>query len=215
MRFYRLEKPNMIKTWAFAIVKGLAISLIIILVGMLLAGYKFMIVTSGSMEPVLPVGSLVIVTPCDYDELELGDIVTMDAGGIYLTHRIVGKYNKSDPENSVLLPEDMSDYEGEAWVQHIEASAEKNDAKFEDQDWWVTKGDATFELDGALTDNIVGKVYDSHAFSWIGLCVRYIRANLPLVIIMGMLALAFIWTLGWLKRQLTPDDIEVYDNDEE
>ena len=215
MRFYRLETPNMLKKWAFLTFKGIVIALIVTLVAMLVAGYKFMIVSSGSMEPMLPTGSLVIVTPCEYDDLQLGDIVTMDAGGIYLTHRVVGKYNPNDPEHSILLPSDLSEHEGEAWLDLVKGVAEIDDIAYENQTWWVTKGDNSETLDGALTDNIVGKVYDSHAFGWVGTAVRYIRANYMMIIVLVIIFIAFTSFMEWLKNQLAEDDIEVYENDED
>ena len=89
-----------------------------------------MIVSSGSMEPVLPVGSMVIVTPCDYEDLKLGDIVTMDMNGITLTHRVAGKM---DLEGNIVEPDDPM----------YEAST------------WYTKGDNSDTLDGKLGDNVI------------------------------------------------------------
>ena len=55
MKFYRLEKTNYFKVWFFAILKSLLISLLISIALLVVLGYKFMIVSSGSMEPVMPV----------------------------------------------------------------------------------------------------------------------------------------------------------------
>ena len=215
MKFYRLEKPNMFKKWAYLTFKGIVISLIVVLVSMLAADYRFMIVSSGSMEPMLPTGSLVIVSPCEYEDLQLGDIVTMNAGGIYLTHRIVGKYNPSDPENSILLPSDVSECEGEDWYELVKDRAVTDDTAYNNQTWWVTKGDNSETLDGALTDNIVGRVYDNHAFGWVGTTVRYIRANYMMIVVLVIIFIVFISFMEWLKNQLEEDDIEVYENDED
>lgn len=213
MKFYRLEKPNMFKFWGYRIIKGIAIALILAVISMFVAGYKFMIVSSGSMEPVLPVGSLVIVTPCDTEDLELGDIVTMNAGGIYLTHRVVGKYNPNDPDGSVVLPEDVSEFEDKEWFKGV--NAVHDDELYENLEYWCTKGDNSVTLDGALTREIVGKVHDNHAFGWVGTCVRYIRANYMMLIIILVIFVAFSWVMEWLKNQLNDDDIEVYENDGE
>lgn len=196
MRFYRLEKPNYIKDWAYAIFKALAFSLILTILTMLIAGYKFMIVSSGSMEPVLPVGSLVIVTPCDYEDLEYGDIVTMNAGGINLTHRVVGKYDRNHPSdvNTYLVP---------------------GDAGYDTETIWVTKGDANAQPDGPLNDDVVGKVYDSHAFGWVGTCVRYVRQNYTMLIVLLIIIVVFVSVLDWLKSKMVPDDIECYETDDE
>jgi len=195
MRFYRLEKENYFKTWTYHILKALAVALIVTIGVMLIAGYKFMIVSSGSMEPVLPLGSLVIVTPCEYEDLECGDIVTMDANGINLTHRIVGKYDVNKiTERGYLI---------------------EGDEGYAESKIWVTKGDASDTIDGPLDDEIVGKVYDSHAFGWIGDCVRYVRYNYTMVIILLVLFGAFISVMEWLKGKMSLDDIEVYDSDED
>lgn len=196
MKFYRLEKPNRIKDWAYAILKALALALVAVIVIMLFSGYKFMIVVSGSMEPKIPVGSLVIVTPCDYEDLQLGDIVTMNAGGYNLTHRIVGKFDAKNKD-------DVTKY------------LEPGDEGYEEEYYWITKGDANDQPDGILNDDVVGKVYESHAFTWIGLAVRYIRANIQMVIIMFILIVAFVSVIEWLKNKLVPDDIECYDTDDE
>jgi signal peptidase I len=201
MKFYRLEKQNPFKFWAYVGFKGILWGLIITIAVMLLAGYKFMIVSSGSMEPTLPVGSLVIVTPCEYEDLQLGDIVTMDAGGIALTHRIIGKYNPGHDysgvngnDNAVLLP---------------------GDEGYDEQPLWVTQGDNSDTIDGALTNDIIGKVYDAHAFSWVGTLVRYVRGNYMMLFILLIIFIVFTSVLEWLKNLVTPDDIEVYESDEE
>ena len=193
MKFYRLEKPNYFKTYLFAGLKALAYSFMATVILMLILGYQFMIVVSPSMEPVLPVGSLVIVTPCDYEDLELGDIVTMDAGGMNLTHRIVGKLNPANHE-TYLLP---------------------GDEGYNEQKWWVTKGDASDTVDGALTDNIVGKVQEGHAFTWIGTCVRYVRSNLVPTMAMVVLIAAFVMVIEWMKDKMEINDIECYETDDE
>ena len=195
MRFYRLERPKYFKIWSYAIFKALAIALILTALLMISMGYKFMIVSSGSMTPTLPLGSLVIVTPCEYEDLECGDIVTMNAGGINLTHRIVGKWDSQKiTERGYLI---------------------EGDPGYEEQHWWVTKGDASDTIDGPLDDEIVGKVYDQHAFGWVGDVVRYVRGNYQMVIILLVLLGAFITVMDWLKGKMVLDDIEVYENDED
>lgn len=193
MKFYRLEKKNYFKYWAIAILKSLGLSLLISIAFMIIMGYKFMIVSSGSMEPTLPVGSMVIVTPCDYEDLELNDIVTLENNGIYLTHRIVGKkiykdgkYQKVEPNNP--------DY---------------NDAT------WYTKGDANNTEDGPITKNVVGKVYKEHCFTFVGEIVRYVKVNYKIVIAFTVILVVFIEVINYLKSKLSVDDIECYDNTEE
>ena len=196
MKFYRLEKENNFKKWAYNVFRALAFALLAIIVILLLRGYKFMIVSSGSMGDVLPVGSLIIVTPCEYEDLELNDIVTMDAGGINLTHRIVGKVDSANiTERGYLLPGD----EG-----YDDAGRR-----------WVTKGDASDTLDGPLTKTVIGKVEEHHAFPWVGLMVRYVKANYTMLIVLLILAVAFISIIEWMKSKLERDDIECYESEEE
>lgn len=209
MRFYRLEKDNPFKKWGYAIFKALVLAIIATAVIMMVAGYKFMIVSSGSMEPTLPVGSLVIVTPCDYEDLKEGDIVTMDAGGINLTHRIVGKYNGVEGDSKVQYLSLAQCYDEDGNV--IEELMDK----YNNETYWVTKGDNSDTVDGKLTRGIVGKVYDSHAFTWMGDIVRYVKANYQMLIIMLVLLGIFITVLEWLKSKMIPDDIECYEYEDE
>lgn len=61
-----------------------------------LFGVSMKTVISGSMEPYIPVGSLAVIKPCDASELTVGDDVTYKLpSGIYVTHRIVGKDDKT------------------------------------------------------------------------------------------------------------------------
>lgn len=52
-------------------------------------GLKPYAVLSGSMEPVLPVGSAVFIDVSDKDP-EISDIVAFEIGGSTITHRVVG-----------------------------------------------------------------------------------------------------------------------------
>ncbi len=54
------------------------------------AGYRPVVLTSGSMAPTAGAGSLVIAAPADPDELSVGDILVMERdGGILVTHRVI------------------------------------------------------------------------------------------------------------------------------
>jgi signal peptidase I len=192
MRFYRLEKNNYFSDWAFAILKSVAISLLITIALMLCCGYKFMIISSGSMEPTLPVGSLVIVTPCKYEDLQLNDIVTMNAGGVNLTHRIVGKM---DLNNKIVEP-DSPEYESKSSM-------------------WYTKGDNSDTIDGRLTKEIIGKVQPNHCFTWTGWLVTYVKANYVMIIVLAIILFVFVEVMNYLKGKLVVDDIECYDTEDE
>ena len=70
-------------------------------VGPMALGYKELTVLSGSMEPTIPVGSLVCVdTKTDVSELENGDVITYRIGnGTFVTHRLL----RRDEENRQLI----------------------------------------------------------------------------------------------------------------
>lgn len=193
MNFYRLEKKNYWKFWTFAALKSLAISLLICVALMVVCGYKFMIVISGSMEPTLPTGSMIIVTPCEYKDLELGDIVTMQGSGMYFTHRVAGKVH---PATYEILEETDPAYESGIWY---------------------TRGDNNQQNDGdgPINKEIIGKVYEQHCFTWIGEVVRYVKANYKLLIAFGVILIVFVEVISYLKGKLETEDIECYESEEE
>ena len=197
MRFYRLEKEGFFKDIWSKLFRAFGFSLLISIVLATILGYKFMIVSSGSMEPKLPVGSLIMSTPIEYEELELGDIVTMNKGGIYLTHRIEGK---RDSNGKILPLPGTEGFSQEAW----------------DNGFWYTQGDNSNTPDGILSEpELVGKVYEEHCYTWLGDVVMYIKANTMMLIVYSIILVAFIWVIFWVKDNLNPDDIECYENDEE
>lgn len=67
---------------------------LIVLVGLMygpkLLGYDSLVVLSGSMEPGIHVGSVVLVKPATYDDVKIGDIVTYSiAENTNVTHRVI------------------------------------------------------------------------------------------------------------------------------
>jgi len=57
-----------------------------------LLGYNSYVIYSGSMQPTVKVGSLLLTRPVDVDDLRVGDVITYRSPGNHatLTHRIVG-----------------------------------------------------------------------------------------------------------------------------
>ncbi|MBR3696831.1 MAG: signal peptidase I [Clostridia bacterium] len=51
-------------------------------------GFKPFIVLSGSMEPTIKTGDIVIIKNCDKDKLKTGDIIAYKSGKSIITHRI-------------------------------------------------------------------------------------------------------------------------------
>jgi signal peptidase len=195
MNFYRIEKKNYWKYWTMATLKSIGIALLLSIAIMVLYGYKFMIVISGSMEPTLPTGSLIIVTPCEYEDLELNDIVTMQGSGIYFTHRVVGKVS-------------MYDYSEEL---------SPDNPRYDTEGIWYTRGDNNQQNDGdgPINKEVIGKVYEEHCFTWIGEMVRYVKANWKLIIAFGVIFVVFVEVINYLKGKLETEDIECYETDEE
>lgn len=61
-----------------------------------IGGYSFFRVVTGSMEPTIPVGSLILTHQEDISLIEVGDIVSFRSSspetlGMIITHRVVGK----------------------------------------------------------------------------------------------------------------------------
>jgi signal peptidase len=56
-----------------------------------LLGYQSYVIYSGSMEPIVKVGSLLLTRPADVEDLRVGDVITYRSPGNHttLTHRIV------------------------------------------------------------------------------------------------------------------------------
>ena len=52
-------------------------------------GYEVYNVISGSMEPVIPEGSMVFVKPTEWQEIESGDVIAFQTGASVTTHRVM------------------------------------------------------------------------------------------------------------------------------
>lgn len=79
---------------ARSILAGL--SALILLAGVIcvLLNYEPAIVMSGSMEPSYHTGSLVLVDRDKAADVEIGDAIAFDNGGVFIAHRIIKKCNE-------------------------------------------------------------------------------------------------------------------------
>ncbi len=81
-------------TALFALVTMLlAATVALLALGPLVLPYKVDAVLSGSMEPTIPVGSIVLLRPVDADQVAVGDVITFhrpDRPDELVTHRMVG-----------------------------------------------------------------------------------------------------------------------------
>lgn len=102
-------------------------------------GLNFFSVTSGSMEPAIPVGALIHVSDYELEQLSKGDVITYRVSDSLVTHRIV----------EVLKQETTRIYE---------MGGEKEERKVMRYEY-VTKGDANNDIDKEQVSagDIVGK----------------------------------------------------------
>ena len=88
--------------WAGAAAKLAALLAVLavaaVIVGSRLLGYGTYVIYGSSMEPAIPVGSLVVAAPADPDELDIGDVVVFSSpsNGVRITHRIVDVVEQGD-----------------------------------------------------------------------------------------------------------------------
>lgn len=162
-----MDKVNVFKEksaflyYAKKLILNFFLGLIITFVISIIFGYQYKLIGSGSMLPTLSLRSLVIVAPVEYEDLEIGDIITMKASdnstsSITFTHRIVGKYNEAD-NKTPLLP---------------------GDEGFEEAKYWQTQGDNNPNPDtNPVTEGrVVGKVVAN--FNFVGYAITYVKSNI-------------------------------------
>lgn len=77
---------------------GIALIGLLLVTAMPLAHLTPRPVLSGSMEPSIRTGSLLVTKPVDVDTLRVGDVVTVHIGDDYLTHRIADTRVPGDPQ---------------------------------------------------------------------------------------------------------------------
>jgi signal peptidase I, archaeal type len=70
----------------------LIITAIVIALLPMVAGYRPVVVLSGSMEPAYPIGSVIYYKASGYEDINVGDAITFRIGGGALaTHRVIEK----------------------------------------------------------------------------------------------------------------------------
>ena len=93
-KFKVFDDKNLIWANIKKVLYYIVISLAMVFLYSLLVGYEYRLVASGSMTPTIPVHSIVMIQPIDYEDIKVGDIVTYKStnttGTIYyFTHRVV------------------------------------------------------------------------------------------------------------------------------
>lgn len=82
---------KIIKNIVFCLATVLVLVAIVFIALPLLGGLEYRTIVSGSMEPEIPVGSLVIIEKVKDEEIKIGDVVTFYLSGeTTVTHKVVG-----------------------------------------------------------------------------------------------------------------------------
>lgn len=63
--------------------------------------HPLMAVASGSMEPVLYRGDLILVEGITMDDVEVGDVIVFDRFEMFVTHRVIFKANVQDSNGTI------------------------------------------------------------------------------------------------------------------
>lgn len=58
-------------------------------------GYKNFVIVSGSMEPTIMTGDVILVKEVPQDEIQKGDIISFSQGGTNVTHRIIDRIQEN------------------------------------------------------------------------------------------------------------------------
>jgi signal peptidase len=75
----------------------------------MLGGLDFRTIVSGSMEPEIPVGSVVVIQPVRDDDIRIGDVITYQStGDLSVTHKVVGY----DLPNNALITHGIANADG-------------------------------------------------------------------------------------------------------
>jgi signal peptidase len=103
------------------IVIALLSPILICLVAPFFVGGFFSVIMSGSMEPVIPVGSIVVVKKVNPEDVKVGDVIAFETGESRTMHRVIEKVVEDgsfhfrtkgdaneDPDPWVVKPEDVS-----------------------------------------------------------------------------------------------------------
>lgn len=93
------------------IVIALVALLLVAFIMLKATGFQFFVVMSGSMEPILPVGSVVLVQPTPYDDIQVGDDISFVVGEerITVTHRVIEKDENSNTLTTKGVANNVSD----------------------------------------------------------------------------------------------------------
>ena len=96
--------------WAAFALVGL-VAVLVLVVPSVIGAQRYTIL-GGSMEPAIPLGSLVVVQPREFDDVRGGDVITfqLESGeAAVVTHRVVGEGRTSEGERVLVTQGDAND----------------------------------------------------------------------------------------------------------
>lgn len=151
----------------------------------ILFGIKSYVVLTGSMEPTIPVGSIIytLKTP----EYKKGDVIAFENGGITVTHRIAGMKNEAGQNISLLV----SPLEGIKKDQPI---------------FYQTKGDANKKEDSKLVSqkNVSGQVLTY--LPYIGKLIFFLKTIPGFLLLIVLPTLVFVGSELWnIKKEIVKE----------
>ncbi|WBU39144.1 signal peptidase I [Homoserinibacter sp. YIM 151385] len=103
-----------------------ALAAIVIVIPKVAGGMPLTVLTN-SMEPDLPPGTLLVVRPVDFDDIEVGDVITYQVRSgdpTVITHRVIGFTSSSDGEPRLVLQGDNNAVPDPDPVRPIQVQAE-------------------------------------------------------------------------------------------
>jgi len=101
---------------AYAAIAVIIAFLLFLTVGPLVLPYKALVVYSGSMEPTIPVGSVVILTPVQATDVKVNDVITFqrpDNKAELVTHRVIAI--ESGPQGKAFVTKGDANNSADAW----------------------------------------------------------------------------------------------------
>ena len=176
--FKEYQTINLTTDTLKSVIPNLIFSIIITTVFAFAIGYRFNIVTSGSMRPSIEPGAVVIVKKVPFEKLDIGDVITFSYSGTeQVTHQIIAI--RKDNIGFQLGEQITYNFNGEDYTFEIGESAVGKTI--------ITHGTANSinSIDSAISyQNVRGKVF--YNIWYVGLIVFTIRTQLFAFLIVAL-----------------------------
>ena len=170
---YECKKISIVKECVKDLIPNFVFSVIIVAVFAFAIGYRYYIVTSGSMRPSIEPGAVVLIKKVPFEDLKVGDTITFSYDGTSnVTHQIIAIKS----EGFQLGEEITYQFKGEEYTFAIESGGVGKTI--------ITHGTANSinAVDSPISySNIRGRVY--YCIWYVGLIVYTIRKYMIAVVI--------------------------------